>query len=559
MNVFASGRGHAIWIVVCTGACSGQAGTSEETTATVEAPLAEQQLVDATELRAEPSGSETSRPKPGTEIGREVGIVRHLRDGDEQRLSKSQLIRHGQALFEAVFTVQEGGGRPLSKGTGDPVTDPSSPLIFPRNFNRLSAMDANSCGSCHGVPLLGGGGHFTANAVLIGQRFDFITFDHADTVPLRGAFDERGQPIILQSFNSRATLGMFGSGFIEMLARQITEDLQAIRDAIPPGEARALTSKGVEYGSLGRRPDGTWDVSGVEGIPASSLVTTGAEDPPSLIIRPFHQSGTVISIRQFTNNAFNHHLGIQATERFGTGDPDGDGFVDELTRADVTAASIFQAVLPVPGRVIPNDAAIERAVSTGEQRFVEIGCATCHRPSLPLDDRGWIFVEPNPFNLPGNLRPGDAPPVSVDLTSGNLPGPRLKPKRGVVLVPAFTDLKLHDITSGAGDPNIDPLDMNEPVGSPAFFAGNSRFLTKKLWGLANEPPFFHHGLFATMREAILAHAGEAAPATAAFQGLSTYDQGAVIEFLKTLQVLPAGTSSLVVDENGEPKHWPPNP
>lgn len=559
MKALASARRHAAWIVVVGGACSGEVPISREQTAELPLTSGEQREGGDT-AAADTAAADSLSSTPRAEIGEEVGVTRHLRDGDEQRVSTARLLRHGQTLFEAVFTVQEGGGRPLSKGTGDPVTDPSSPLIFPRNFNRLSAMDANSCGSCHNVPFLGGGGHFTANAVLIGQRFDFITFDRADTVPVRGAVDERGQPITLQSFNSRATLGMFGAGFIEMLARQITEDLQAIRDAIPPGGSLALSSKGVEYGQLGRQADGTWDVSDVEGIPASSLVSTGPADPPSLIIRPFHQSGTVISIRQFTNNAFNHHLGVQSAERFGIGaDPDGDGFEDELTRADVTAASLFQATLPVPGRVIPNDPEIERAVLRGEQLFEQVGCETCHRASLPLDDRGWVYSEPNPFNPSGNLRPGEAPPVSVDLTSSRLPGPRLEPEGGVVHVPAFTDLKLHDITSGVGDPNIDPLDMNQPVGSPAFFAGNSKFLTKKLWGLANEAPFFHHGLFATMREAILAHAGEAAASTAAFQALSAYEQGTVIEFLKTLQVLPPGASASVVDENGRAKRWPPNP
>jgi hypothetical protein len=491
-------------------------------------------------------------------IGREVGVAEHLRNGDEYRRSVSQLLRHGRTLFEAVFTPQEGGGRPLSKGSGAPVSDPSSPLIFPRAFNRISAMDANSCGSCHSVPFLGGGGHFTANAVLIAQRFDFLTFDHDDTIVLRGALDERGVPVKLQSFNSRGSLGMFGAGFVEMLARQITTDLRAIRDATMAGESRALTSKGISYGRIARRDDGTWETSGVEGIPATSLVTTGSADPPSLVIRPFHQSGTVISLREFTNQAFNHHLGIQTEERFGVGtDPDGDGFENELTRADVTAAAIFQATLPIPGRVIPNDRTIERAVLTGEQRFTEVGCASCHRPSLPLDNGGWIFSEPNPFNVAGNLRPGEAPPLEVDLTSDGLPGPRLKPKDGVVMVPVFTDLKLHDITTGPGDPNIDPLDMNQPVGSPAFFAGNSKFITKKLWGLANEPPFFHHGMFPTIREAVLAHAGEANASRQAFRNLPAYDQGAIVEFLKTLQILPAGARSLVVDENGRAKRWPP--
>ena len=124
------------------------------------------------------------------------------------------------------------------------------------------------------------------------------------------------------------------------------------------------------------------------------------------------------------------------------------------------------------------------------------------------------------------------------MTDRRLPGPRLQPVDGIVWVPAFTDLKLHDITRGENDPNREPLDMSQPTGSAAFRAGNSRFLTKKLWGAANEPPYFHHGKFATLREAVLAHGGEAQDATDAFLALTDYEQGAVIEFLKTLQVLP---------------------
>ncbi|MGH9359918.1 MAG: hypothetical protein ACRD22_05870 [Terriglobia bacterium] len=47
-------------------------------------------------------------------------------------------------------------------------------------------------------------------------------------------------------------------------------------------------------------------------------------------------------------------------------------------------------------------------------------------------------------------------------------------------VPAYTDLKLHDICSGPDDPNAEPLNQNQPPGSPAFFAGNQEFITRKL-------------------------------------------------------------------------------
>jgi hypothetical protein len=60
-----------------------------------------------------------------------------------------------------------------------------------------------------------------------------------------------------------------------------------------------------------------------------------------------------------------------------------------------------------------------------------------------------------------------------------------------------------------------------------------------------------------MRRAILSHAGEALQQEKRFEALSQYDQDSLIEFLKTLQVLPPGTPWLVVDENFHKKEWPP--
>lgn len=490
------------------------------------------------------------------QIGSEKAISRHLADGEEFEISLESLLKHGEALFRAAWTVQEGGGRPLTKGTGAPLSDPSSPLVFPRNFNRISAPDANSCFGCHAQPRIGGGGDIVANVFVLGQRFDFATGDAADSTPTRGSRDELGRLVTVQSIaNERATPGMFGSGFIEMLAREMTADLQAIRNAVPSGASRPLMTKGVSFGVIERSSDGRWDTSQVEGLPSTSLIPAGSVAPPSLIIRPFHQAGRVVSLREFSNNAFNHHHGIQATERFGTGtDVDGDGIADEMTRGDVTAVSVFQATLPVPGRVIPRDRAVEDAIRLGETRFSEIGCARCHIPTLPLTAEGRIFTEPNPYNPPGNLRPGEAPVFSIDLTSAKLPQPQLRPdKNGIVHVPAFTDLKLHDICDGPNDPNGEVLDMQHASGSQDFFAGNRKFLTRKLWGAANEAPYFHHGRFTTLREAVLAHGGEAFASRAAFQALSAFERDTVIEFLKSLQVLPPGARSLVVDENGNPR------
>jgi len=511
---------------------------------------------DETETSAQLAA--VGQPDPASLIGRELSLPRRLLDGGEFTVSLPQLLRLGEQIFAANWTVQEGAGRPLTKGTGAPLTDASTPLEFPRNFNRISGPDANSCAGCHNAPVGGGNGDLVANVFVLGQRFDFARFD-GNLVPTVSGADETGTAVTLQGMaNSRATPGMFGAGYVEMLARQMTARLQAQRDALAPGQSVILAAKGVAFGRLARRQDGSWDVSAVTGLAAPSLTSGGPSSPPSLIVRPFHQAGHVISLRQFSNNALNHHHGIQTMERFGAGvDADGDGWANELTRAEVTAVSVFQAVMAVPGRVIPRHPQVEEAILRGEELFPQIGCAECHRPTLELDHDGWIFTEPNPYNPAGNLRPGEAPTFSVDLGHPSLPPPRLRPNAGVVAVPAYTDLKLHDITSGPTDPNREVLDMNQPAGSPGFFAGNGKFLTRKLWDVGKKPNYFHHGLFTTIRQAVEAHAGEALASAQAFAALPEADRNAVIEFLKSLQVLKPGTRALVVDENGEPRLWPP--
>ena len=495
-------------------------------------------------------------------IGQEKALEQHLADGAEFRVSASALVDWGRRIFCANWTEQDGAGRPTTKGNGRSLSDPTSPLIGARALNRVSGPDANSCMGCHNAPygIPGGGGDFAAGVFVLGQRFDFVTFDRTDTIPTRGAVDEDQRPASLQDIgNLRRSPGLFGAGYLEMLAREITADLRTIRDRTGIGETTALISKGISFGMLTRRADGSWDVSQVSGLPWQSVVSPDPGDPPSLVIRPWHQAGSVVSLREFANNAFNQHHGMQSTERFGIDtDPDGDGITNELTRADITAVAVFQAVMAVPGRVIPNDPAIERAVAVGELVFDRIGCATCHIPRLALRKQSWTYTEPNPDNPPQNLRAGEAGTIKVSLIDPRLPQPRLLPSKEdprSIDVPAYTDFRLHDI-GGAEDEAREHLDQNQAAWSPKFRQGNRRFLTKRLWGVANEPPFFHHGLFRTLRQSVLAHHGEAESSRAAFVRSSEYERDSLIEFLKSLRILPPGTRALVVDEKFRKKAWP---
>jgi len=93
-----------------------------------------------------------AQSQQASRIGREVSIPHHLADDDEFNLPTKDLIEYGKKLFMANWTDQEGGGRPLTKGTGTSLSDPSKPLVGARAWNRISGPDANSCYGCHNQP-----------------------------------------------------------------------------------------------------------------------------------------------------------------------------------------------------------------------------------------------------------------------------------------------------------------------------------------------------------------------------------------------------------------------
>ena len=436
---------------------------------------------------------------------------------DDGELALEEIVERGRHLFTASYNTLDGAGRPETTDVNPNNFRPHH--AFPDNFNRISGPDANACSSCHGVPRIGGGGDNATNVFVLADRLAFVNFDGE-------AGDGLEAHTLKTVGNERTSLGLFGSGLIELLAREMTSDLHAIRDearreaAKSGGEVtRDLTSKGVGFGRITARPDGTIGMDELEGIDTD------------LIVRPFMQKGTIVSLREFAVKAMNQHFGMQASERFGDAvDHDADGLTDELSRGDVTALVMFQATLPAPVRVESESRDARDAAERGEALFSSIGCAGCHIPELPLESP--VFSEPNPFNPSGKLQVNDVEsPYEVDLVSlGKLTDFR-RNDDGHIMVPVFTDLKRHKM----GDVlNNEAL---EEEGVPT-----DEWLTRKLWGSASEPPFLHHGRATLMSEAILAHGGEAAESRESFANLVSEDQAAVIEFLKTLQLPPEDDS-----------------
>lgn len=467
------------------------------------------------------------------QAGDERALPFHLaqRDLESGRLTTEQLLDVGRYLFSAKFTALDGAGRPGSTGSGLPTRRPT---LNAKSFLRTSGPDANACASCHSEPTVGGAGSFTAN-VFVGAQEREPTLESVS-----GAFSaERKSP------------SLFGSGLIELLAREMTADLHAIRaEAIDKARTSGkrttlpLVAKGVRFGAIGAEPNGTVLTEQIEGI------------DKDLVVRPWSQKGVVTSLRTFTVTAMNHHHGMQAIERYGmrqTGhrDFDRDGIEDELTEGDISAVTLFQAALPVPRAVEPQQPQRRQAAMRGRQVFADAGCAACHIAALPL--KSTVFVEPGPYNLEGTLRQKETDkPVRLDLAA--LPwGQGLKrDANGQIWVEAFTDLKRHRIA----DPETPTL-ANEIVSQG--FSSTDEFVTKRLWETgSSHGAYGHRGDITTLHDVILAHGGEARDARLKYQALRQEDRAAVIEFLRTMQspvveaaapppnVLPAALAALLL-------------
>lgn len=443
-------------------------------------------------------------------FGDERAVTYHVAQSDIDAgwFSVEQLVRAGAQLFTTRFTRLDGAGRPGSTGSGLPTR---RPLVGARAFLRTSGPDANSCAGCHHQPTPGGGGEFVSN-VFVGAQ-------------------ER-EPVLLsvsQEFSAeRGTTEMHGAALIELLAREMTADLHAQLDrakaeAMATGTTvrRPLLTKGVSFGWLTAYPHGEVGTSEVEGVDRD------------LVIRPWSQRGVVTSLRTFTVTAFNHHHGLQALERYGvrrTGsrDFDRDGVDDELTEGDVTAVVLFQALLPPPTQITPeNDPLRTAAIHRGEAVFSKIGCNDCHRTEMILEVP--IYTEPGPYNLEGTLRDSEVPtPFAVDLRELPWANTLERTPEGGLVVQAFTDLKRHRIA----DPE-QPFFANEIV--TQGFAPTDEFLTRRLWAVGNTAPYGHRGDVTTLDDVIRLHGGEATGSRLAYEDLPSVDRRSVIEFLKSLQ------------------------
>ena len=439
-------------------------------------------------------------------LGEGPMIKNHFDQNKINDYDLEEIIEHGEFLFKVSFNELDGLGRPETSGTTKtrPRREP------PQNFNRISGPDANACVACHNLPRIGGGGDNSNNVFGLASDIDFATLEGSV-----GSEDDSSS--VLDITNERNTIGVFGSGLVELLSREITSDLLNIVEKskkLSNEENKVikadLESKGINYGYIEVHPNGFVDRSNVDGIDSD------------LVLRPFIQKGVIGTLRDFSNISMNHHHGMQSEELAGlNSDLDRDGIVNELTEGDITAVTIFQATLDFPDNIFSENEEIKSAQLKGKELFNNIGCASCHMPTLPL--KSLMFVEPGPLNTEISTTIVESKKTLV-VNLEDYVSKLDKDKDGNYLIPIWSDLKRHDM--GPKLDNERPLQKGVPT---------NYWLTKKLWGFYSEPPFLHHGRANLLNDVIEMHQGDAKISSDAYFELDSSEQQYLIEFLKSFK------------------------
>lgn len=401
---------------------------------------------------------------------------------DQGLWSNEELFQIGAQLFTLTFTPADGfGAKDL-------------PTVGRFHKGRRGGPDARKCASCHWRGGPAGGG------------------DAADNAYLDGDGDAQSSAL------ARNPPPLVGAGWVEIVAREMTADLQAQRDqAISFAKENktavdiGLETKGVKFGVLHVGEGGALDTSKITGIDAD------------LVVKPFGWKGTFATIRDAAEDALLVHHGMESDylvstagpERvgaYGGLDPDGDGVKSEISEGQVSALTLFLAMGEAPQEIPPEQGEFMPDYAEGISKFAALGCADCHVPSLP--------VKTSVFELAAR---DSTSKVTVDLVrEAAMPRLTTESQTGALQVRLFSDMKRHDLGKENAESRAD-----------RGVAGDL-FLTRPLWGIERSRPYLHDGHAPTLEDAILLHGGEAQKARDAYAALPDNERAPVRVFLMTL-------------------------
>ena len=509
---------------------------------------------------AAPLAAVADKAHHDVDIGKLFTGADRVQQAELYELSLQELRLAGMRMFTNPFTKEDGFGDG-DKANPSGAQGDRGTLQGNGTFQRIGGLDAQTCLECHSiisrrtVPMTFGiGGVGGVNSTVLGAGGNtFVDLDlqgrsgnsTSGVTPSQANIDGR---VINPPF-------IFGAGGIELLANEMTEELQAQLAAAANGETTALSANGVSFGSITKDAAGNIVVDadgnavGAEGtFSLNPLTASGYHNEEFMVVAPFGRKGNEKSTRTFDTGALSFHFGMGVTvsaddaavvfNSYGetveitSTDHDLDGIHDEVTQGELSALSVFVGTAQTPFQT-----KVRGKARRGRQLMNDMGCTECHIPSMDTKGKNLGFRFPEIANEPSrNVH------TTVDLTKK--PMSFEKNDNGGITIDLFADLKRHYM-----GPSL------------AEFNGDAMFTTMRLWGVADTAPYLHDGRALTIEDAIREHGADASSeangAVSQFVNGSQADRDAVLAFLNTLRS-PDGTfddlQELAKDLSGKKGH-----
>lgn len=452
----------------------------------------------------------------------------HTKQNDLQSMTLDQIRLRGLKVFSTPYTKADGfGDGPAGFTAEERAKIGDRPTINANGtFSRFNGLDAQTCLECHSVisratiPMtfgIGGAGGINDTAVPDTTFFNINDDENQINSP-SSALGTTGQ----FNINGRAINPpfIFGSGGVELVGNEMTEDLQQLANNLAPNNSVVLKTKGIKFGTLSKDANGNFETANVNGIESDP------DSPNFLVVQPFGRKGNNITARTFDLGAMPFHMGMQpdeilykntygespSAELDGTIEIDGDGDLvsGELLIGDMSVLSVFMATLEPPTKKKLNTSAKQ-----GKALFNDTGCASCHKPHLKTRSKTLGLRYPEIAN-----KPSDNVYMDIDLSAA----PTLFPttRRGGIKVHLFADLKIHDMGPALAEAN-----------------GDSKFTTARLWGVIDTAPYLHDGRALTIKDAIELHGQPGSEAEDAveyfFNTLTQNERNNIYDYLKSMR------------------------
>lgn len=337
-------------------------------------------------------------------------------------------------------------------------------------------FNAVGCGECHATPIIGGSSQTVERRAGNWDGRVFTEHPGGSLIQDRSLFPELQERVLTGNnvLAFRSSLSVLGLGFVEAIDSNTIAAIAASQPAAVRGQ--------------------------IIQVPVLEAA------PGTMRVGRFGWKNQQASLLSFSADAYSNEMGISTpmlpVEQLSNGRaiprnqdpfPGEPAVTDDSTNEDLELFAQFMRATKAP----PRDAVLAATFDArrGEGLFRDVGCASCHTPTIVTAPVGTV-INGGTFTVPAAL--------------------------GNKIIHPFSDFLLHDVGTGDG------------IVQNGGASTRTKMRTPPLWGLRARGRFMHDAMSQSFSDAIARHGGQAAGARASFNALSGTDRQRVLTFLASL-------------------------